>query len=161
MVLPTHRYFSVGIQDQITSMRFVPVTMEARLKITPWTFICGSLVAQEELFTCTDIDSGGFYYNGSEYKLTLFNLSQFDIKIDFDNRTIESPDLLFEQAYCLDNSKNLALLTCSNRYGQTFMINALNYEFTYSTIFGHVGDGPSDSGYADSIGVRFGTCREI
>ncbi len=124
-------------------------------------FICGSLLAQEELFTCTDIDSGGFYYNGSEYKLTLFNLGQFDIKIDFDNRTIESPDLLFEQAYCLDNSKNLALLTCSNRYGQTFMINALNYEFTYSTIFGHVGDGPSDSGYADSIGVRFGTCREI
>ena len=135
--------------------------MKNKIMILIFTLFINNLSAKEALFTCTDIDSGGFYYNGSEYKLTLFNLSQFDIKIDFDNRTIESSDLLFEQAYCLDNSKNLALLTCSNRYGQTFMINALNYEFTYSTIFGHVGDGPSDSGYADSIGVRFGTCREI
>ena len=135
--------------------------MKNKIIILIFTLFINNLSAKEALFTCTDIDSGGFYYNGSEYKLTLFNLGQFDIKIDFNNRTIESPDLLFEQAYCLDNSKNLALLTCSNRYGQTFMINALNYEFTYSTIFGHVGDGPSDSGYADSIGVRFGTCREI
>ena len=135
--------------------------MKNKIMILIFTLFINNLSAKEALFTCTDIDSGGFYYNGSEYKLSLFNLGQFDIKIDFDNRTIESPDLLFEQAYCLDNSKNLALLTCSNRYGQTFMINALNYEFTYSTIFGHVGDGPSDSGYADSIGVRFGTCREI
>ena len=135
--------------------------MKNKIMIIIFTLCINNLLAKEILFTCTDLDSGGFHYNGSEYQLTLFNLGQFDIKIDFNNRTIDSPDLLYEQVFCLDNSKNLALLTCGNRYGQTFMINTLNYDFTYSTIFGHVGDGPSDSGYADSIGVRFGTCRKV
>ena len=135
--------------------------MKNKIMIIIFTLCINNLLAKEILFTCTDLDSGGFHYNGSEYQLTLFNLGQFDIKIDFNNRTIDSPDLLYEQVFCLDNSKNLALLTCSNRYGQTFMINTLNYDFTYSTIFGHVGDGSSDSGYADSIGVRFGTCRKV
>ena len=55
--------------------------------IVIFLFFCRSLYAQEELFTCTDIDSGGFYYNGSEYQLTLFNLGQFDMKIDFENNS--------------------------------------------------------------------------
>ena len=126
-------------------------------------FVCRSLYAQEELYTCTDIDSGGFYYNGSEYQLTLFNLGQFNMKIDFRKITLFKVTLqiFFAEPNCLDNSENLAYMTCASRYGETFMINRMNLEFTYSTIFGHVGDGPSDSGYADSIGVRFGTCRKV
>ncbi len=124
-------------------------------------FFIKILHAQEELYICSDIDSGGFFYNGESYQITLFNLSQFEIKIDFINKTIDSPSLLYEDAICLDNTKNLSLLTCSNRYGQTFMINTLNLDFTYSNIFGHVGDGPSSDGYADSIGVRYGSCNKV
>ncbi len=72
-------------------------------------FVCQSLYAQEELFTCTDIDSGGFYYNGSEYQLTLFNLGQFDMKIDFENNSLQSdsPNMFFAEPNCLDNSEVL------------------------------------------------------
>lgn len=131
--------------------------------IVIFLFFCRSLYAQEELFTCTDIDSGGFYYNGSEYQLTLFNLGQFDMKIDFENNSLQSdsPNMFFAEPNCLDNSENLAYMTCASRYGETFMINRMNLEFTYSAIFGHVGDGPSDNGYADSIGVRFGICKKV
>ena len=121
------------------------------------------LIAQEQSYTCTDIDHGGFYYNGSEYQLTLFNLGQFDMKIDFENNSLQSdsPNIFFAEPNCLDNSENLVYMTCASRYGETFMINRMNLEFTYSMIFGHVGDGPSDSGYADSIGVRFGVCKKV
>lgn len=131
--------------------------------IVIFLFFCRSLYAQEELFTCTDIDSGGFYYNGSEYQLTLFNLGQFDMKIDFENNSLQSdsPNMFFAEPNLLDNSENLAYMTCASRYGETFMINRMNLEFTYSAIFGHVGDGPSDSCYADSIGVRFGICKKV
>ena len=129
-------------------------------------FIPTFVTASEENFICSDIDFGGFYYDGSKYKLTLFNLETFEIKVDFINRSFESEELGIikgdlSEVTCLDNSINLAYLNCTNRYGQTFMMNTQNYEFTYSHIFGHVGDGPSVDNYADSIGVRFGTCKKI
>lgn len=126
--------------------------------------ICSAgLYAQEQTYTCTDIDFGGFYYNGSEYQLSLFNLDQFDMNIDFENNSLQSdsPYIFLAEPYCLDNSQNLAYMTCASRYGETFMINRMNLEFTYSTIFGHVGDGPNSEGYADSIGVRYGICKKV
>ena len=50
--------------------------------------ISSSLFAKEQSYICIDIDNGGFYYNGSEYQLTLFELDKFIIKIDFDNKFI-------------------------------------------------------------------------
>ena len=123
--------------------------------------ISSSLFAKEQSYICIDIDNGGFYYNGSGYQLTLFELDKFIIKIDFDNKFIRSdhPNLFLAEPICLD-SMNLAYLTCASRYGETFMINRMNLEFTYSSIFGHVGDGPNSEGYADPIGIRFGVCRQ-
>ena len=122
--------------------------------------------ASEEKFICSDIDSAGFNYDGNNYKITLFNLQTFEIIIDINNRLLDAPDLMMPkgdslEGICLDNSNNLALLTCTNVYGQTFMFNTINYEFSYSSIYGHVGDDPDSTGYADSLGVRFGVCKKL
>ena len=53
--------------------------------------------ASEEKFICSDIDSGGFNYDGNNYKITLFNLQTFEIIIDINNNKI-SVDLDMNEA---------------------------------------------------------------
>ena len=98
--------------------------------------VSSNLFAEEELYSCIDYDIGGFHYMGDDYKLIHFNQGSFEIKID--------------------NVNNLAYLTCSNRYGQIFMFNTLNNEFTWASIFGHVADHAGDS-----LVLRYGICERL
>ena len=123
-------------------------------------FISQPILAQKELYNCTDIDFGGFNYDGNNYKLVLYNLEQFDLFIDASNRVVESNHLFIGEPVCLD-SFNLAYLTCSTTYGETLMFNLSSFDYSFSSIFGHTADEPSDSGYQDPLSVRFGTCRKL
>jgi len=122
------------------------------------------LFAMEELYRCIDYDIGGFHYMEDDYKLILFKQESFEIYIDIDNNEIRSEDLgmpSFDSEniapnFCHDNTNNLAYLTCSNRYGQIFMFNTLNNEFTWASIFGHVADHAGDS-----LVLRYGICERL
>ena len=139
--------------------------MKNKLLIIILLLVSSNLFAKQELYRCVDYDIGGFHYMGDDYKLIHFNQGSFEIKIDIDNNEIRSEDLGMPSSFdtenlaptvCHDNVNNLAYLTCSNRYGQIFMFNTLNNEFTWASIFGHVADHAGDS-----LVLRYGICEKI
>ena len=118
-----------------------------------------SVVAYEEMYYCSDIDSGGFNNEGKGYELILITLKNFKIKIDLSEKTIDSLDLKMSkgkvsEAKCQSTS-NGQYLSCNNALGRLFTINTRTLRYTFASTYGHI------SGDKDSIWVAYGTCEKF
>ena len=90
-------------------------------------FFSSSVFAIEEIFYCSDIESGGLHYIENSYKLSKFIEKRFKVKIDFERRTIDSSDLSMKKGTVSETicRTNLGkeFMSCSNVYGDIFTIN--------------------------------------
>ena len=119
-----------------------------------------SVLAYEEMYYCSHIDSGGFHNKGNGYELLLLSLKKFKIKIDFSNQTIDSKDLVMEkgkvgEAIC-QTSYDAEFLSCNNSFGRMFTINSNSLRYTFASTFGYISGTDNDS-----IWVAYGTCEKF
>ena len=118
-----------------------------------------SVLSYEEMYYCSDIESGGFHDTGGGYELAYIRNNKFKIKIDISRKTIDSSDLQMKkgsvsEAKCERNISG-NLLSCNNAYAQMFTFNTETSRYTYASAFGNL------TGADDSMWVSYGTCEKF
>ena len=118
-----------------------------------------SISANEEMYYCSDIKSGGFQDNGSGYKLSSLVDKKFKIKINLSNQEIDSNDLemrrgFVDEAKCSTNI-NGNLLSCNNAYGHIFTFNSETFRYTLAFTFGNL------TGVNNTMRLSYGTCEKF
>ena len=116
-----------------------------------------SLFASEEVLFCFDDDAVGFDPI-QNYKVGNYEERRFKIKVDFDRKSIISPDLFFsenlpESNECVKDIEEESLY-CINKYGTTLNVNLNTMKYYRAAML-------IDKNTTDDAVLTYGTCERF